>query len=113
MRFVEVQSQGPLSRPHQQMNPDKVLEDPPRRGRLDRLSFLIRKRRLMVPQGLADAILQGGIDQQTHRHYHQQRHEPRGFFEIERRGQKARIFEEAKAAFGMLLAFIGLESLLG
>jgi hypothetical protein len=74
---------------------------------------LIRKRRLMVPEGLADAILQGGLDQQTPRHDQQQRHEPRGCFEIARRGHKARIVEEAKAAFGMLLAVIGLESLLG
>jgi hypothetical protein len=113
MRFVEVQSQGPLSRPNQQMHPDKVREDPPRRGRLDRRSFLMRTRRLMVPEGLADAILQGGIDQQTPRHDHQQRHEPLGFFEIARRGPKARIVEEAQAAFGMLLAVIGLEYLLG
>ncbi len=113
VRFVEVQYHGPLPRPDQQMNPSKVVEDPPRRGILDRLSFLIGKCHLMVPEGLADTVLQGGIDQQTHRHHHQQRHEPLGFFEIERRGQKAWIFEEPKAAFGMLLAFIGLESLLG
>jgi hypothetical protein len=68
MRFVEVQYQGPLPRPAQWMNPAKVLEDPARRGVLDRLSFLIGKGRLMGPEGLADAILQSGIDQQTHRH---------------------------------------------
>jgi hypothetical protein len=67
----------------------------------------------MVPEGLADAIRQGGLDRQTHRQHHQQRHEPLGIVEIARRGHKARVVEEAKAAFGMLLAFLGLEYLLG
>jgi hypothetical protein len=67
----------------------------------------------MVPEGLADAILQSGIDQQTHRQHHQQRHEPLRLFEIERGGQKARILEEPKAACGMLLAFLALEDRLG
>jgi hypothetical protein len=67
----------------------------------------------MLFQGLADAIRQGGIHQQTHRHHHQQGHDPLRFFEIERRGQKAWIFAKPKATFGILLAFIALEHLLG
>src|SRR6516162_10319080 len=49
---------------------------------------------------------QGGIDEQTDGHHHQQGHDALGFFEIERRGQKLRGLEEAKAAFGIYLAFV-------
>jgi hypothetical protein len=95
------------------MNPSTGLEDPPRRGILDRVSCLIGNGRLRGLEGLADARRQGGIDQQTPRHPQQQRHEPRGFFERARRGQKAWIVEEPTAAFGRLLAFVARADRLG
>ena len=104
--FGEIEHQGPLPRGEEQVNPDKILEDPACRWVLDRFACLMRKRRVMLLEGFADAILQSRIDEQTHRHDHQERHNPLGFFAIERRGQKAGVFEEAKAAFRMRLAFI-------
>ena len=67
----------------------------------------------MVLEGFADAIRSGGIHQQAHRQHHQQSHDPLGCFEIERRSQNARIFEEPEAAFGVLLALIAVKQQLG
>jgi hypothetical protein len=94
------------------MNSPKILEDPSRRRILDRLPLLVGKRRVMRRERLAHTILQSGIDQQTYRHHHQQRHDALGLFEIERGGQKARVFEESKPAFRMTLPFVAVEELL-
>ena len=102
----EIQHLWPLPRAQEQMNSHKIVKDPPRGGVLHRFPLLVGKRRIMVHEGLTDAVLQGRIDSQTDRHDHQQRHDPLGRFEIEGRGQKLRVFEEPKAPFRMLLAFI-------
>jgi hypothetical protein len=66
----------------------------------------------VVLERLANAILQRCIHQQTHRHDHEERHDPRRLFAIERGRQTAGVFEEAKAAFRMPLAFVAFEACL-
>ena len=109
MRFCQEEDDGPWPGDESQVNPDKRLEHPACGRVLDRWPLLIGKRYATAFEGLADAIFQGGLHQPTHRHHHQQGHDPLGFFEIEQRGQKARIFKEPKAAFGVLLTFIARE----
>ena len=53
------------------MNPDKVVEDPPCGGRLGGFALLVWKRGSMGLERGANAVLQGRIHQQTHRHHHQ------------------------------------------
>jgi hypothetical protein len=76
--FSEVEHAGPLPRDKQHMNPDKVVKHPPGGGMLDTLAFLVRKRHPLGLEGSADAVFQGHIDQQTHGHHHQQRHDTLG-----------------------------------
>jgi hypothetical protein len=113
MLLREIEHQGSLPREVQQMNPYKVMEDPALGRVLHWLAIVVGRCRVMVLQGFANARLQRHIDQQTHRHHHQQGHDPLGLFEIERRGQQAGIFEEATAAFCMRLAFVACQELLG
>jgi hypothetical protein len=114
MHLGEIQHDGvPLPRDAEHMNPDKVMEHPARCGVLHRLALLIRKRGVLLLEGGANTILSSGIYQQAHRHDHQQRHDAFRFFEIERGGQKLRVFEEAKPAFGMPLAFVAFQEHLG
>lgn len=40
-------------------------------------------------------------------HHHHQRHDAFGRFEVQCRGQEHRVFEKAKAAFDLLLVFVG------
>src|SRR5262244_822717 len=47
-------------------------------------------------------------DEQTDRHDHQQGHDALGLFKIERRGQKLRVFEEAKSTFRLGLPFVSV-----
>jgi hypothetical protein len=51
---------------------------------LNPFTLLVGKRCLMIVERLADTVFQGRVDQQSHRHHHQQRHDPLGLFEIER-----------------------------
>ena len=67
----------------------------------------------MLLQDHADAVFEGCIDEQTHCHHHQQGHDAFGFFEIERGGQKLRVFEEAQPAFRLGLPFVAVEHRLG
>jgi hypothetical protein len=110
---IKIQHEGSFSTHTQQMDADKVLEDPAGRGVLDGLPLLVWESRSVVLERLADAILQGSLHQQAHGHDHQQRHDPFGFLAIKGGGQKAWIFQEPKAAFCMLLAFIPREQFLG
>ncbi len=110
---IEMQHEGSLSTNTQQMDADKILEDPASRGVWDRLPLLVWARCLVVLECLADAILQGSLHQQADCHDHQQRYDPLGFLEIKGGGQKAWIFQEPQATFGMLLTFIPREELLG
>src|SRR5678816_107513 len=88
------------------MNPNKVVKHPACGRGLDMLAFLVWKRRPRLLERAADAVLSGRIDEQTDGHHHQQGHDAFGFFEIERRGQKLGVFEEAKAALGIRLPFV-------
>ena len=56
MRVCESEAQGPLPRDQEHVNPDKILEDPPRRWVLDASAFLVRKSRPLVLQHGADAV---------------------------------------------------------
>jgi hypothetical protein len=82
----QIEHAEPLPRDVEHMNPHKVVEDPSGGGVLDALAFLVWKRRRVLLERAADAVLSGRIDEQTHRHHHQQGHDAFGFFEIERRG---------------------------
>jgi hypothetical protein len=95
------------------MNPHKVVKHPPCSGVGDAVPFLIWKGRSVLLQGRADAICERGIDEQTHRHYHQEGHNALGLFEIEGGGQKLWGFEEAKPAFCPRLPFVSIEHSLG
>ena len=109
----QIQNHESLSRDVEHMNPHEVVEHPACRRVLDALAFLVRKCGLMLLQDRADAVFEGRIDEQTYRHHHQQGHDALGFFEIERGGQKLRVFEEAKPAFHLGLPFVSIEHRLG
>jgi len=113
MLLSEIEYQGPCSRDEQQMHPNKILEDPACRGGLGRFPLLIGTRRPMVLEHGAHAIFHSRIHQQTPRHDHEQRHDPLRLFERECSSQKGRIFQQATAPFGMLLAFVACQELLG
>ena len=53
----EVEDDGGLSRDTQDMNPNKVVEHPPRGGVLDAFAFLVRKGGRVVLQRVANAVL--------------------------------------------------------
>jgi hypothetical protein len=108
MLLGEIQYQRPLPGDEEHVNPHKIVKDPPRCRILYRGALLVRKGCSVVLQGVANAVLQRRIHEQAHRHHHQERHDPLGLFEIQRRGQKAWILEKAKAAFRMPLAFVAL-----
>ena len=95
------------------MNPVKVVEYPSCRGVLDAFAFLVWKGGPVLCECGANTILQGRIDEETYRHHHQEGHDALRLFEIEGRGQKAGVFEEAEAAFGMHVAFVAGSHLLG
>ena len=105
----QIQNHESLSRDVEHMNPHEVVEHPACRRVLDTLAFLVRKGRPVLLEGRADAVFEGRIDEQTHRHDHQQGHDALGFFEIERGGQKLRVFQEAKAAFRPGLPFVSIQ----
>ena len=102
----EIEYQGPLPRHAQEMDSNKVMEYPARRGGLSPLSFVVRERGCMLLERLTDAVLQGGIHQQTDRHHHEQGHNACGLFEIERRSEQVWIFQKPKTAFRLHLTFI-------
>ena len=109
----QIAHEEPLPRDGEPMHPHKGVEDPPCGGGLDALAFLIRKGGLVRLERVTDAILSGRIDEHTDGHDHQQGHDPFGFFQRQRRGQKLRVLEEAKPAFGPGLAFVAVEHRLG
>ena len=109
----QIEHEEPLPRDVEHMHPHKGVEDPPCDGVLDAGALLVWKRRPVLLERAADAILSGRIDEQTDRHDHQQGHDTFGFFQIKRRGQKLGGFEEAKPAFCPGLAFVAIEHRLG
>ena len=99
----------PWPRAQEQMKSHNLGQAPPRGGVLHRVPLVVGKRRLMVPEGLTDAVLQGRIDEQTDRHDHQPRHDPLGRFASEGRGQTLRVCEEPTAPCRRLLACIACQ----
>jgi hypothetical protein len=81
VRLSQVDDDGPLLRDKQQMNPDKVREDPPCGWRLERFAFLVWKRGSMVLERGANAVFQGRLHQQTPRHDQEKCHHARRLFE--------------------------------
>ena len=102
----QIQNHEPLSWEVEHMNPHEVVEHPSCGRVLDARAFLVWKGGLMRLEGSANPILQGCIHQQADGHHHQERHDAFGLFEIERGGQKLRVFQEAKSPFRLGLAFI-------
>jgi hypothetical protein len=83
MFHCKIEDDRPLAWLTKQVNPNETMKDPTRRRMVNLLALLVGKRRLVVFERFADAVFQGGIDSQTHRHHHQQRHNALGFFQIE------------------------------
>jgi len=106
MRVCESEAQGPLPRDQEHVNPDKILEDPPRRWVLHRLPCLVGKSGALILQRVAHAILPRGLPQQAPRHHQQERHAPLRRFEIARGGQNAGVFEKTQPACRQSLALI-------
>jgi hypothetical protein len=109
----QMQHHESLSRDEEHMYPHEVVEHPACSGVLDAFAFLVWKGGLVGLERVANAVLSGRIDEQTYRHHHQAGHDTLGLFEIERGGQKLRVFEEAKPAFAPGLAFVAVEHRFG
>lgn len=93
------------------MNPDKRMADPPGGWVLGRSPLLIGACRILVFEGVADAICQGGLPQEAHGHPHEQRHDALRFFEVNRRGEKLRVLQKAEPAFCRALPFVACQQL--
>ena len=109
----QMQNYESLSRNVEHMNPHEVVEHPACCRVLDALAFLVRKGGRLLLQDRADTVFEGRIDEQTHRHHHQQGHDALGFFEGERGGQKWPGFEEAKPACHVGLPLVSSQHRLG
>ncbi len=79
----KIEDDRPLAGLTKSVHANEIMKDPTRRRMVNRFALWVGKRRLVVFERFADAVFQGGIDSQTHRHHHQQRHEALGFFQIE------------------------------
>jgi len=88
------------------MNANKTMQSPPSRWLGNRFSLLGGEGRLMVFEGLADALLQGGVHEHTHRHHHQQRHDTFGLFAVQCRGSQRWGLQKTEAACRMPLACV-------
>ena len=72
MLLGEIHHEGlPLPRDEQHMHPDKIVEDPPCRGILHPLAFLVGKRRMLLFERPTEAGLSSRIDEETDGHDHQ------------------------------------------
>src|SRR5215211_2840443 len=59
----QIEHQESLSRDVEHMNPHEVMEHPACGRVLDALAFLVRQGRSVVLEGIADAVLEGRIDE--------------------------------------------------
>jgi hypothetical protein len=82
MLFGQIQYQRPLPGDEEPVNPHQIVKDPPRCRILYRGALLVRKGGSVVLEGMAKAILQRRLYEPADRHHHQERHDPRGLFEI-------------------------------
>jgi hypothetical protein len=95
------------------MHPNTVMKAPACRRVLHRLALWVRKRRVLFLQRCAKALPQSRMRRSTHSQRYQQHHDPLRLFERERQRQQRPVFEEAKIAFDMHLAFVAFQALLG
>ena len=103
MLVGQMQNHEAWSRDGEDMPPHEGME-PPACGRVrDALALLVWQRCPRLLKRTADAVLSGGIDEQTDGHPHPQGQDALGFFARERRGQNRRGLEDAQAAFGLSL----------
>jgi hypothetical protein len=102
----QIEHEEPLPWDVEPMNSHEVVEHPARGRVLDALAFLGWKRRSVLLERAAAAVLSGGIDEQIDRHDHQQRHDAFRLCQLKRGGQKLRGFQEAKATFRLDLPLI-------
>ena len=86
MFLCQIEHHGPLACLTEQVNAHKILQHPTSRRIGNPFPFLVGKGGCLVFEGLADAIVSGGVYEQTHRHHHQQGHDTFGLCEVERRG---------------------------
>ena len=113
VRFRQMEHDGPLWRDAQEMNPHTGREDPACSRVLHRLLLLVGERGPVLLAGLANALRQSGIHQQTHGHHHEPRHDPRRRFAIARGSSKAWVFAKAHAAFRISLPCVAGDEFLG
>src|SRR5262245_6713734 len=107
----QIQHHEALPRDVQHMNPNEVVKHPACRWSLATLALLVWKRRAVLLERAADAVLSGRIDEQADGHHPQQGHDTLRYFEIQRRGEKLGIFKEAEAALGIRLPFVSGQDL--
>jgi hypothetical protein len=105
----QMKHEQPLPRDGEHMNPHEVVKDPPCSRVHNPSPFLVWAGRSVLLEGLADAVFEGRIDESTDGHDHEQGHDPLGLFAIQRRGQKLRVFEEAKPTLRLGLPFVSVE----
>ena len=109
----QIEHEEPLPRDGEHMNPHEVVKDPPCRRGHNPSPFLVWEGRSVLLEGRADAVFEGRIDEETDGHDHHQSHDPLGFFEIKRRGQKLRVCAEATPALRLGLPLVSVEHRLG
>jgi hypothetical protein len=109
----EIQHHGPLSWDGEDVNPHAIMQDPPCRRGCNTSPLLIWEGRSVLLKDRTDAVFEGGIDESTHRHDHQQGHEALGVCAIERGGEPWRGFEEANPAFRLRVPLVSSEHRMG
>ena len=75
----QMQNHEPLSWDVEHRNPHEVVKDPPYCRMWTTVPFWVWEGRSVLLQDRADAVFEGRIDEQTHRHDHQQGHDALGF----------------------------------
>ena len=58
----KIEDDRPLAGLTKEVNSHKIMKDPTRRRLVNPFALLVGKRRLVVFEGFADAVFQGGID---------------------------------------------------
>ena len=91
------------------MNPFEPVEHPPQGRTLSRLIELVWDGRVLACQGLTQATLRHSIHEQGAGHRQPSSLHAAGLFDKQRRDAEQRVFEQAKAALGLSLTFIGLD----
>ena len=86
MVLFEVKNKLLLGVDNEQMDAYKVLKHPLCRGLLRGLALPVGKVLLPLFETLANAVLQGGINEQAKRHHHHERHDSFRTLEKERGG---------------------------